>query len=43
MINPNADADVSQDACLSLLEWADYLLEPHAGIDKNDDSKLDSD
>jgi len=43
MINPNADADVSQDACLSLLEWADYLLKPHAGIDKNDDSKLDSD
>ena len=43
MIRPNADADVSKDACLSLLEWANYLLEPHAGIDKNDDSKLDSD
>ena len=43
MIHPIADADVSQDACLSLLEWANYLLEPHAGIDKNDDSKLDSD
>jgi hypothetical protein len=43
MIHPNADADVSQDACLSLLEWANYLLEPHAGIDKNDDSKLDND
>jgi hypothetical protein len=35
MIRSNADADVSQDACLSLLEWANYLLEPHAGIDKN--------
>ena len=43
MIRPNADADVSKDACLSLLEWANYLLEPHAGIDKNDDSKLDDD
>ena len=43
MIHPNADADVSKDACLSILEWADYLLEPHAGIDKNDDSKHDSD
>jgi len=43
VIRPNADADVSKDACLSLLEWANYLLEPHAGIDKNDDSKLDDD
>jgi hypothetical protein len=36
MIHPNADADVSQDACLSLFEWANYLLEPNVGIDKND-------
>jgi hypothetical protein len=43
MIRPNSDADVSQEACLSLLEWANYLLEPNAGIDKNDDSKLDND
>ncbi len=43
MIHPNANAGVSKDACLSLLAWADYFLEPHAGIDKNDDSKLDSD
>jgi hypothetical protein len=43
MIRPTAAADVSQHACLSLLEWANYLLEPHAGIDKNDDSKLDND
>ncbi len=28
------DADVSKDAGLSLLEWAHYLLEPHAGIEK---------
>ncbi len=33
MIHPNADADVFKDACLSLLEWANYLLEPHAGLD----------
>ncbi len=39
MIRPNADADVSQDACLSLFEWANYLLEPNAGIDKNDNDK----
>jgi hypothetical protein len=43
MIRPTAAGDVSQHACLSLLEWAYYLLEPHAGIDKNDDSKLDND
>jgi hypothetical protein len=43
MIHPNADADVSKDACLSLLQWADYLLKPHAGLEKNGDSKLDSD
>ncbi len=43
MIRPTAAADVSQYACLSLLEWAYYLLEPHPGIDKNDDSKLDND
>ena len=36
MIRPNADADVSQDACLSLFEWANYLLEPNAGLDKID-------
>jgi hypothetical protein len=39
MIRPNADADVSQDACLSLFEWANYLLEPNAGTDKNDNDK----
>ena len=25
IIQPNSDADVSQQACLSLLEWANYL------------------
>ena len=43
MIRPNSDPDVSQQTCLSLLEWANYLLEPNAGIDKNDDSELDND
>ena len=43
MIRPNADADVYKDACLSLLEWANNLLKPHAGIYKNDDSKFDDD
>ena len=43
MIRSNSDADVSQQACLSLLEWANYLLEPYAGIDNNDDSKLHND
>jgi hypothetical protein len=43
MIRPTAAADVSQHACLSLLEWAYYLLEPHEGIDKNDDRILNND
>ena len=43
MIRPTAAADVSQHACLSLLEWAYYLLEPHIGIDKNDDRILNND
>jgi hypothetical protein len=43
MIRHNSDTDVSGEACLSLLEWANYLLEPNAGIDKNYDSKLDND
>jgi len=42
MIHPNTDAGVSKHACLSLFAWANYLLEPYAGIDKNDDS-LNSD
>ena len=42
MIRPNSDADISKEACLSLLEWANYLLEPYADIDNNDDSKLDN-
>ena len=41
-IHPYTDAGVSKYACLSLFEWAHYLLEPHASIEKNDDS-LDSD
>ena len=42
MIRPNSDADISKEACLSLLEWANYLLEPYADIDNNDDSKLNN-
>ena len=43
MIHHNSDTDVAGEACLSLLEWANYLLEPYAGIDNNDDSKLHND
>jgi hypothetical protein len=43
MIRPNSDADVSKEACPSLLEWANYLLEPYADIDNNDDSNLNND
>jgi hypothetical protein len=43
MIRPNSDADVAKEACPSLLEWANYLLEPYADIDNNDDSKLNND
>ena len=42
MIRQNSDADISKEACLSLLEWANYLLEPDADIDNNDDSKLNN-
>ncbi len=42
MIRPNSDADISKEACLSLLEWANYLLKPYADIDNNDDSNLDN-
>jgi hypothetical protein len=42
MIRPNSDADVSKEACQSLLEWANYLLEPYAVIDNNDDSELNN-
>jgi hypothetical protein len=42
MIRPNSDADISKEACLSLLEWANYLLKPYADIDNNDDSKLNN-
>ena len=43
MIRHNSDTDVAGEACLSLLEWTNYLLEPNAGIDKNDDRQLNND
>jgi hypothetical protein len=43
MIRPNSDADVCKEACPSLLEWANYLLEPYADIESKDDSKVNSD
>jgi hypothetical protein len=43
MICPNFDADVCKEACPSLLEWANYLLEPYADIESKDDSKVNND
>ncbi len=43
IIRPNSDADVCKEACPSLLEWANYLLEPYADIESKDDSKVNSD
>ncbi len=43
MICPNSDADVCKEACPSLLEWENYLLEPYADIESKDDSKVKSD
>ncbi len=43
MICPNSDADVVKEVCTSLLEWANYLLEPNADIESKDDSKQNSD
>ncbi len=43
MICPNSDADVCKEACPSLLEWANYLLEPYADIESKNDSKVKSD
>ena len=43
MIRPNSDADVCKEACPSLLEWANYLLDPCADIESKDDSKVNSD
>jgi hypothetical protein len=43
MIHPNSDADVCKEACPSLLEWENYLLEPYADIESKEDSKVNSD
>ena len=39
MIRHNSDTDVAGEACLSLLEWAKYLLEPNAELDNDNDLK----
>ncbi len=43
MICPNSDADFVKEVCPSLLEWANYLLEPYADFGSKDESKLKSD
>ncbi len=43
MIRPNSDADVCKEAYPSLLELANYLLEPCVDIESKDDSKVNSD
>ena len=40
MIHHNSDPDVAGQACLSLLEWAKYLLEPNAELDNDNDLKM---
>ncbi len=43
MFHPNLDDDLVKKVCPSLLEWANYLLEPYEDIEKKDKSKLKSD
>jgi hypothetical protein len=43
MVRPNFDADVCKEACPSLLEWANYLLEQYADVESKDDSKVNID
>jgi len=40
MIHHNTDTDVAQHACLSLLEWAKYLLEPNEELDNDNDLNM---
>ncbi len=43
MFRPNRDDDLVKKVCPSLLEWANYLLEPYEDIENKDKSKLKSD
>jgi hypothetical protein len=43
MFCPNHDDDLVKKVCPSLLEWANYLLEPYEDIENKDKSKLKSD
>jgi hypothetical protein len=43
MIRPNSDSDLVKKMCPSLLERANYLLEPYAVIESEDNSKLKKD
>jgi hypothetical protein len=43
MHHTNHDDDLVKKVCPSLLEWANYLLEPYEDIENKDKSKLKSD
>ncbi len=43
MFHPNRDDDLVNKVCPSLLEWANYLLEPYEDLENKDRSKLKSD
>ncbi len=43
MFCPNPDDDLVKKVCPSLLEWANYLLEPYEDTENKDKSKLKSD
>ncbi len=43
MFCPNGDDDLVKKVCLSLLKWANYLLEPYEDIENKDKSELKSD
>jgi hypothetical protein len=40
MIRPNTDADVAKQVCPSLLQWEDYVMNPHDNVDTKNDNKL---
>ena len=42
MIRPNSDADVAKKVCLSLFDWANYLLEP-PDVEEKNKSEVNSD
>ena len=42
MIRPNSDADIAKKVCLSLFDWANYLLEP-PDVEEKNKSEVNSD